>query len=501
MVGGENDKSDDGSGDKAFCVGQDLKTDFADDHVNINNNNQSVLSNFPSSGFGGLSHRVISNNGLKPVIAAVNGMEIGGGMEMVLASDMVVACEKALFGLPEVMRGVVALNGGLTRLVRFIGYQRACEIAFTGRYITAKECKELGIDVVSEALKLASMITNNSPDAIQITKLAILLSLESGSMNEAEQKLYNSSKTKKWISGENFSEGILAFCEKQANMSANDNNSPPTTKYTILQFPKQHPHVLVITIQRPDRLNALHMPAHFELDAIFNWYQSEPELRVAIITGSGDKAFCVGQDLKTDFAGDHVNINDDNQSVLSNFPSSGFGGLSRRVISNNGLKPVIAAVNGMAIGGGMEMVLASDMVVACENALFGLPEVTRGVVALNGGLTRLVRFIGYQRACEIAFTGRYITAKECKELGIDVVSEALKLASMITNNSPDAIQITKLAFLLSLESGSMTEAEQKLYNSSKTKKWISGENFSEGILAFREKPSSLERPKINILNG
>ncbi|CAH1770162.1 12358_t:CDS:2, partial [Entrophospora sp. SA101] len=203
-----------GSGDKAFCVGQDLKTDFADDHVNINNNNQSVLSNFPSSGFGGLSHRVISNNGLKPVIAAVNGMEIGGGMEMVLASDMVVACEKALFGLPEVMRGVVALNGGLTRLVRFIGYQRACEIAFTGRYITAKECKELGIDVVSEALKLASMITNNSPDAIQITKLAILLSLESGSMNEAEQKLYNSSKTKKWISGENFSEGILAFCEK-----------------------------------------------------------------------------------------------------------------------------------------------------------------------------------------------------------------------------------------------------------------------------------------------
>ncbi|CAJ0838324.1 10624_t:CDS:2 [Entrophospora sp. SA101] len=283
-------------------------------------------------------------------------------------------------------------------------------------------------------------------------------------------------------------------------MSANDNNSPPTTKYTILQFPKQHPHVLVITIQRPDRLNALHMPAHFELDAIFNWYQSEPELRVAIITGSGDKAFCVGQDLKTDFAGDHVNINDDNQSVLSNFPSSGFGGLSRRVISNNGLKPVIAAVNGMAIGGGMEMVLASDMVVACENALFGLPEVTRGVVALNGGLTRLVRFIGYQRACEIAFTGRYITAKECKELGIDVVSEALKLASMITNNSPDAIQITKLAFLLSLESGSMTEAEQKLYNSSKTKKWISGENFSEGILAFREKLPVVLSPMVACLN-
>ncbi|CAJ0631245.1 7446_t:CDS:2 [Entrophospora sp. SA101] len=80
------------------------------------------------------------------------------------------------------------------------------------------------------------------------------------------------------------------------------------------------------------------MPAHFELDAIFNWYQSEPELRVAIITGSGDKAFCVGQDLKTDFAGDHVNINDDNQSVLSNFPSSGFGGLSRRASFNEAAK-------------------------------------------------------------------------------------------------------------------------------------------------------------------
>ncbi|CAG8466349.1 16076_t:CDS:2 [Acaulospora colombiana] len=252
-------------------------------------------------------------------------------------------------------------------------------------------------------------------------------------------------------------------------------NPPPTTKVTILSFPA--PHIVLITINRPDVLNALDIPAHFELDEVFNWYHSEPELWAAIITGAGEKAFCAGLDLKS--------VVGKNIPQYTDFPQSGFGGLSRRT---KGLKPVIAAVRGFAIGGGMEMVLACDIVVASENSVFGLPEVKRGLAALTG----------YQRACELAMTGRHISAKECKELGVVnevvqdsklVIPTALKYATRIVSNSPDAVQISKLAILLSLESASLTEANRKNSTSKETKAWMNGENVKEGLRAFVEKRS------------
>ncbi|RGB38158.1 ClpP/crotonase-like domain-containing protein [Rhizophagus diaphanus] len=278
-------------------------------------------------------------------------------------------------------------------------------------------------------------------------------------------------------------------------MTKNFNVPPPETKYCILTFPS--PRVLLITINRPKQLNALNLPAHFELDGVFNWYNKEPELWVAIITGVGNKAFCVGQDLKSEFTSNEKgsSSNDDDDSILKNFPKSGFGGISRRVDS---LKPVIAAVNGFAIGGGMEITLACDIVVAAKNSIFSLPEVKRGIVAVNGGLTRLVRFIGYQRTCELAFTGRNISAEECKKIGLvnkivptykDVVPAALKIASEIIENSPDAIKFSKQGILYSLESPSLTEAERKHLTSDIAKKFYNQDNFKEGMLSFKEKRS------------
>jgi enoyl-CoA hydratase/carnithine racemase len=163
----------------------------------------------------------------------------------------------------------------------------------------------------------------------------------------------------------------------------------PSTKYCTLQLIL--PHVLLVTLNRPDKYNALHIPAHRELDAVWTYLEGEPELWCAILTGAGEKAFCAGADLKGAFEA-RGEGSDDHAGNIHAYPPSGFGGLSRRY---HGIgKPIIAVVNGITFGGGVEIVLACDIVIAVEKATFSLPEVKRGVMAANGGLARLVRTVG-----------------------------------------------------------------------------------------------------------
>ena len=200
---------------------------------------------------------------------------------------------------------------------------------------------------------------------------------------------------------------------------------------TSLSFP--HPQVLLVTINRPEKLNSLDSIANHELDAIWTWYDSRTDLRAAIVTGTGRKAFCAGADLKEwlDLSDRPARLRRDDdgeeeaekkertqtssRTPLPILPPSGFGGLSRRV----GKKPIIGAINGLAYGGGMEMVVNLDLVVAdAARATFALPEVKRGVVAAAGALPRLIRTVGRQRAMEMALTGRTVGATEAKEWGL-----------------------------------------------------------------------------------
>jgi enoyl-CoA hydratase/carnithine racemase len=157
-------------------------------------------------------------------------------------------------------------------------------------------------------------------------------------------------------------------------------------------------HVTAVTLNRPAMMNALHSPAHFELDAVFNNFAAEAEQWVAIVTGSGDRAFCAGNDLKFQAAGNR-----------HTFPPSGFGGLTSRFDLN---KPVISAVNGVAYGGGFEIALACDIIVSADTATFALPEPKVGVAALVGGLQRLPRQIGLKQAMGLILTGRNVSATE-----------------------------------------------------------------------------------------
>ena len=172
-------------------------------------------------------------------------------------------------------------------------------------------------------------------------------------------------------------------------------------------------------------------------------------------------------------------------------PSSGFGGLSRR----RGRKPIIAAVNGLAHGGGCEIIANCDLVLASHNAVFALPEAKRGVVALAGALPRITRIIGRMRAMEMALTGRNVLAREAREWGLcnavcgegdNVVDMAVRWAEDICANSPDSVIASKEGIELGWEGIGVEEGTQRLVDGM-YKKLEAGENIKEGLRAFVEK--------------
>ncbi|KAJ6172560.1 hypothetical protein N7470_001627 [Penicillium chermesinum] len=247
------------------------------------------------------------------------------------------------------------------------------------------------------------------------------------------------------------------------------NNPPPVPQDSTLSYPA--PHILLVTLNRPKGLNCIDSQGHADLHEVWEWLDSEPSLRVGILTGTG-RAFCAGADLK------EWNKNTNSGNTRRTQPASGFGGLSRR----KGRKPVLAAVNGLCFGGGSEMVINCDMVIASSRAVFGLPEVKRGVVALAGALTRIVRTVGKQRAMEMALTGRNISEENSKK----VVERAVAVAGLIAANSPDAVLVSREGIKLGWESVGADEATTML-NETWVRRLYEGENIKEGLNAFVEK--------------
>jgi enoyl-CoA hydratase/carnithine racemase len=269
---------------------------------------------------------------------------------------------------------------------------------------------------------------------------------------------------------------------------------PPLVHDSLLSFPVLS--ILLITLNRPEALNCINTRGHYELDALYSWFDNEPSLRCAILTGNG-RAFCAGADLKEwDSANHNTEAKNDGKEGLSreakerSMPPSGFGALSRR----GGKKPVICAVNGICFGGGCEMIINADMVVADEGAQFGLPEAKIGVVALAGALSRLIRTVGRQRAMEMALTGRPLKAEEAKEWGLvnrvvpkgKCVEEAIKLAEMVVGNSPDRVIVSREGIKMGWEGIGAEEATrwtQEVWY----KRMDKGENMKEGERSFVEK--------------
>ncbi|KAF4844449.1 Mevalonyl-coenzyme A hydratase sidH [Colletotrichum siamense] len=293
---------------------------------------------------------------------------------------------------------------------------------------------------------------------------------------------------------------------------------PPPVPDTDITFPR--PHILQITLNRPRHLNSIPSPQHYALSKLYEWYDAEPSLRCAVLTGNG-RAFCAGADLKewnvrntsgksptpssvstgsggalaataTASPAPVVTSSHPDAKPGEKWPSSaGFGGLSNR----GGKKPVIAAVNGLCLGGGMEMIINADLVYASTKAKFGLPEVTIGVVAIAGALPRLIKAVGRQRATEMALIGRSdYTPEQMLSWGLvnqvvepdRLLDTALAAAEAIANNSPDSVIVSREGLKSGWEALGPEDATG-LVDRTIYRKMEAAENMTEGVKSFVEK--------------
>lgn len=239
--------------------------------------------------------------------------------------------------------------------------------------------------------------------------------------------------------------------------------------------------VAVITINRPERLNAMDAEAYHALSEAWGQVRDDSDVRVAVITGAGERSFTTGADIK---------------SFIGSAPElSEFWLTQKALLLNRGLelwKPVIAAVNGYCLGGGMTLLLATDIRVAAEHATFGVTEVQRGVMAANGGTQRLLAQVPHAIGMELLLTGRKIDAATAERWGLvnqvvpmaRLMETAMKYATEIAGNAPLAVQATKEMALRSrdmdLSTGlRMEQAINRILQST--------EDVQEGVAAFAEK--------------
>lgn len=237
--------------------------------------------------------------------------------------------------------------------------------------------------------------------------------------------------------------------------------------------------ILKVTLNRPEVYNAMHAPMHNELSKVWDDFAEDSDLWVAVLTGAGDKAFSAGNDLKYTASGG-----------AGRPPATGFAGLASRYDLE---KPIIAAVNGFAMGGGFETALSCDIILAAETAKFALPEVKVGLFAASSGVQRLLQEVGRKRAVEIMLTGRHMSAEEGLSLGFvnsvhapdQLMDAAMDKAREICSVSPSSVRATKRVL------NNMDELSNLKSSLDYSRLVISElrhtEDFKEGVNAFVEK--------------
>ena len=242
---------------------------------------------------------------------------------------------------------------------------------------------------------------------------------------------------------------------------------------------ERHGHVEIVRLNRERARNAIDVATTRALCATFDDLTEDPDIWAVVLTGAGDRAFCAGMDLKAFASGDVAEI-------LSG--KGGFAGIAARQFP----KPLIAAVNGAALAGGFEIMLSCDIVVAAEHAVFGIPEVKRGLAAAGGGLIRLAKRIPPAIALEMALTGEPINAERALAYGLvnrvvpleRLIDEALELTEVICANAPLAVRVSKELMKRSVDLG-----EEQAWELSRqlTGPVLTSRDAIEGAVAFAQK--------------
>lgn len=237
--------------------------------------------------------------------------------------------------------------------------------------------------------------------------------------------------------------------------------------------------VTTIRLNRPEVMNSINPAMHHELQAAFDAFAADSSQFVAVVTGTGERAFCAGSDLKA-------------RDLGAAYPASGYAGLIERFDLN---KPVIAAVNGLALGGGFEVALACDIIIASETASFGLPEPLVGAVALGGGMHRLARQIGLKQAMGMILTSARVSAAEGLRLGFvnevvapdDLPAATQRWCEAILRGSPMSIRASKQTVMRGLDEPSLATAIAHQADYPAYSAWRTSEDAQEGPRAFAEK--------------
>lgn len=233
---------------------------------------------------------------------------------------------------------------------------------------------------------------------------------------------------------------------------------------------------LLITLDRPEARNAVNAATATALAAVLDELEADPALRVGVLTGEGG-TFSAGMDLKAALRGESPDVE-----------GRGFGGLTE----SRPDKPLIAAVEGFAMGGGFELALACDLIVAAEDARFGLPEVKRGLIAAGGGVIRLPERIPHHLAMEFLLTGEPVDGRRAGELGLanrvtgkgQAVAEALRLAERVASNAPLALAAVKRV-VRAAEGASVEEAFA--FQRGEMNTLMASDDVREGMTAFAER--------------
>jgi enoyl-CoA hydratase len=236
-------------------------------------------------------------------------------------------------------------------------------------------------------------------------------------------------------------------------------------------------HITLVTIDNQSKRNAMSRATLGELAALWDRLEASVACRCVVITGAGDKAFCAGADIGGDLTADADTARSVNRALLKTTPFS---------------KPIIAAVNGDCAGGGVELLLSTDIRIAADQARFGLPEVRFSIYPFGGATVKLVQQIGYVHAMDLLLTGRLVSAVFAARIGLvnrvlpatDVLPAALEVAAQIAANSPSAVQAVKTQISASIADFAVSREalEQQLGDRVRA-----SPHFAEGVAAFREK--------------